>query len=244
MDNAPSPQTDAAAGPATIAVAPVPKAVLAQERQADAHHPADGSRRVRGRGAGHGARPPRRLDPAGAAPRRLRRLARRQQGEQHRPRRAHLRPRRAGAFARSPRRCTNCRCPASSTGTSIISWCWKASTAATSTSTIPRSAAGEPTWSNSISPSPASSLAMEPTAAFQRSRQQAAGPAAAAARIALLEDRRRPAGGRQPRAGRARDRRRRLFQDLHRRHSDPAHRQLAHSAADRHGPDRAGARAF
>ena len=56
-------------------------------------------------------------------------------------------------------------------------------------------------------------------------RQQAAGPAAAAARIALLEDRRRPARRRQSRAGRAGDRRRRIFQDLHRPHSHPAYQR-------------------
>ena len=49
----------------------------------------------RGR-AGDGARPPRRLDSARAAARRLRRLARRQQGEQHRQGGAHVRPRRQG----------------------------------------------------------------------------------------------------------------------------------------------------
>ena len=154
MDNVPLSQ------PTADAAQPLPRrapqTVLAQSSEADADDPADGSRRMRRCGAGHGTCLSWRLGPAGATPRRLRGLARRQQGEQYRQGGAPFRSRRPRASARSPRRCTNCRCPASSTGTSIISWCWRASTATASISMIRRSDAGGSTWRNSILPSPAS----------------------------------------------------------------------------------------
>ena len=65
-------------------------------------------------------------------------------------------------------------------------------------------------------------LAMEPTEAFRKLGQQAARLAFAAARIARLEGRGRPAGHCQLRAGRAQYRGRWIFENLRRRHPDPA----------------------
>ena len=98
-----------------------------------------------------------------------------------------------------------------------------------------RSAAGGPTWSNSTSRSPALCWPWSRPPS-SRGRQQAAGLAAAAARTALVEDRRRPAGHRQPRAGRARRSSppgfsKIFIDDILIQHTD----ELAHSAADRHG---------
>ena len=56
----------------------------------------------------------------------MRRLARRQQGKQHRQSGAQLRSVAKGFQHRARDAARSCRCPASSTGTSIISWCWKA----------------------------------------------------------------------------------------------------------------------
>ena len=195
---------------------------------------------MRRRGAGDGACPSRRLGSAGAASRRMRRLARRQQGEQHRQGGAALRAGRQGFPQGARRRCTNCRCPASSTGTSIISWCWRASTATASTSTIPRSAARRIDMAELDLAFTGVVLAMEPTEAFRKVGQQAAGPAAAAAR---------DCAARRPRsacwscvsfalivpgivaAGFSKI----FVDDILIRHAD----RLARAAADRHGGDRA-----
>ena len=211
MDSAPSPQTDAAAGPAAVAVAPVPKAVLAPERQA---------RR----------RPSCKWKPSSAAPRRwpwcspttapgfrwsscashaASRATAARQATSSAPRAPSASTPRA--FARSPRRCTNCRCPASSTGTSIISWCWKGIDGGDVYINDPAIGRRRTDMVELDLAFTGVALAMEPTAAVPAVGQQAAGLAAAAARIALLEDRRGLLVARQPRAGRARDRRRRDF---------------------------------
>ena len=81
-------------------------------------------------------------------------------------------------------------------------------------------------------------LTMEPTEAFRKLGSKPQG-----LRLLLRELRgSKPAVGllvmRQLRAGRAQYRSRGIFKNLRRRHSDPAHHQLARSAADRHGRDR------
>ena len=192
-------------------------------------------------GAGDGARASRRMDSAGATPRRLRRLARRQQGKQHRQGRAHLWLRRQGFSQR-------------------------AHDAARLADALhhplefqPFRGAGRHRWRRRLHQR---SRGRTPAHRHGRARprlhrrgahdgtdrripaigHQATGIEAAAARVTLIEGPRRPAGARKPGACGARDRRRRLFKDLHRQHPDPADRQLVHSAADRHGPDRAGSR--
>ncbi len=63
-----------------------------RRREAHAHRAADGGGRVRRRGARHRPRPLRPLGAAGGAAHRLRRVARRQQGEQRGQGRAPVRP--------------------------------------------------------------------------------------------------------------------------------------------------------
>ena len=196
---------------------------------------------MRRRGAGHGARPSRRLDSAGAAPRRLRRLARRQQGQQHRARRAHLRPRRQGLSQGA----LDAARIADALHHPLELQPFRGAGRHRRRRRLSQRSRDRPPANRHGRTRPRLHRRRAGDGADRRVpavRQQAAGLAAVAARTALVEARRRAAGPRQPRAGGAGDRRRRIFQDLHRRHPDPADQQLVDSAADRHGPDRAGAR--
>ena len=130
----------------------------ARSPRAHADRPADGSGRVRRGGARQRARL---LRPMGAARRAasgVRRVARRQQGEQPAEGGAHLRPRRQGLQVRRHRQAARRSiCRRSCSGTSITSSCSTASRRIACSSTIPRRDRAPSPTRNSTARIPASS---------------------------------------------------------------------------------------
>ena len=96
------------------------------------------------------------LGAAGKASRSMRRFPGRQQGQQRAEGCATVRADGQGISEGAGDAASSCRCLGSSTGTSTISWCWKASMAITPMSTIPRSGVGRSATRSSTPPSPAS----------------------------------------------------------------------------------------
>ena len=200
------------------------RGLFAANDQADADHPADGSGRMRRRGAGDGARLSRRMGPAGAAAHRLRRVARRQQGEQH-PQGGARFGLAAKGFRKEPSTLQlHCRCPASSTGTSITSWCWRASTATSVFINDPAIGRAADRHGRARSSFTGVVLALEPAPDFKRRGASRNGLRLLLRELRQSKSGRRSADHRQRRARRAGHRVRRLLEDLRRRHPDPAHR--------------------
>ena len=179
----------------------------------------------------------RRLDSAGRASRRLRRLARRQQGEQYRQGGAALRACRKGLQPRA----VGAAPDADAVHHSLELQSFRGAGRHRRQARLSQRSRHRPPQGRSRrarSGLHRRRTRLRTRRGVQEGRQQAERHAPVAARAAQLEDGGGAADPGQHCAGRAQHRRRRLLQDLRRRHPDPALAELAGAAADRHGGDR------
>ena len=195
--------------------------VRPRAREADADRPADGSGRMRRGRPGDGPRPSRRLDSARAAARGVRRLARRQQGEQHRAGRRARSASTPRASARSPTTLHELPMPC------IIHWNFNHFVVLEGIDGD-RASINDPAMGRrSVDMAELDLaftgvvLAMEPTESFRKIGSKPQGLRLLLRELRASRGRGRPGDRRQPRAHRSRHHHPGLFQGLRRRGADP-----------------------